>query len=88
MTGVGAPRRVAAFAAASGYSVVADASFPDHARVGPERLRAAMLHASRRGAEVILITEKDEHRWALPSDPPLPVRVLRTGLTPLDPTGA
>jgi tetraacyldisaccharide 4'-kinase len=87
MTGVGAPRRVAAFAAASGYAVVADASFPDHARVGPERLRGAMLQAARRGAEVILITEKDEHRWALPSDPPLPVRVLRTGLAPLDPTG-
>ena len=87
MTGVGAPHRVAAFAAASGYAVVADASFPDHARVGPERLREAMLHASRRGAEVILITEKDEHRWALPSDPPLPLRVLRTGLAPLDPTG-
>jgi tetraacyldisaccharide 4'-kinase len=86
MTGVGAPGRVAAFAAASGYTVVAEASFPDHARIHPERLREAMLRAAGRGAEVILITEKDEHRWVLPSDPPLPVRVLRTGLVPLDPS--
>jgi tetraacyldisaccharide 4'-kinase len=85
ITGVGAPGRVAGFAQASGYAVVAEASFPDHARVAPQRLRRAMLHAARRGAEVILITEKDEHRWTLPADPPLPVHVLRTGLRPLDP---
>lgn len=85
LTGVGAPERVAGFAEASGYAVVAQAPFPDHARVSPGRLREAMLRAARRGAEVILITEKDEHRWTMPSDPPLPVRVLRTELCPLDP---
>src|SRR5687767_14433453 len=85
LTGVGAPSRVEGFARASGFLVVSRASFPDHARVEPERLRAAMLQAARCGAEIILITAKDEYRWTLPDDPPLPVRVLRTGLAPLDP---
>jgi tetraacyldisaccharide 4'-kinase len=85
ITAVGDPNRVAAFAEQAGIRVVDYVSFPDHARVGPERLRRAMTLAARRGAEVALITEKDEHRWALPYDPPIPVRVLRTGLEPLDP---
>lgn len=85
MTGVGAPARVERFARASGIEVLAHASFPDHARVSTERLHRILGEAARRGAVSALITEKDEHRWALPPDPPLPVRVLRTGLIPLDP---
>jgi tetraacyldisaccharide 4'-kinase len=85
LTAVGAPARVARFAAGAGIDVVAQVSFPDHARVAPERLRRAIARAARAGAEIALITEKDEHRWSLPGDMPLPVGVIRTALRPIDP---
>ncbi|MGE5180160.1 MAG: tetraacyldisaccharide 4'-kinase, partial [Bacteroidota bacterium] len=85
LTAVGAPARVARFAASAGIDVVAQVSFPDHARVAPEGLRRAIARAARAGAEIALITEKDEHRWTLPGDAPIPVGVIRTSLRPLDP---
>lgn len=85
VTGVGAPERVTRFARAAGYDVVAHEAFPDHARVGAGRLRAALARAASRGAAVALLTEKDEHRWAIPADAPLPCRVLRATIEPLDP---
>ncbi|MGE5175311.1 MAG: tetraacyldisaccharide 4'-kinase [Hyphomicrobiales bacterium] len=88
LTAVGAPDRVARFARAHGADVVAHEAFPDHARVGAEPLRAAIARLAGRGARVALLTEKDEARWTLPADPPLPCRVLRTALEPLDPVDA
>jgi tetraacyldisaccharide 4'-kinase len=85
ITGVGSPDRVLAFAERAGIRVLHRTSFPDHARVEPERLRRSLEAAARSGAGVALITEKDEHRWILPDDAPLPVRVIRTGLVALDP---
>lgn len=85
LTAVGSPGRVERFVRGAGIDVAAHAAFPDHARVDPGRLREAMRRGARCGAVVALITEKDEHRWTLPPDPPIPVLALRTGLEPLDP---
>ncbi|HEV8128856.1 MAG TPA: tetraacyldisaccharide 4'-kinase, partial [Candidatus Eisenbacteria bacterium] len=85
ITGVGSPDRVLAFAEQAGIRVLHRTSFPDHARVEVSRMRRSLEAAARSGAGVALITEKDEHRWILPDDAPLPIRVIRTGLVPLDP---
>jgi tetraacyldisaccharide 4'-kinase len=85
ITAVGSPERVVAFAEQAGIRVLHRTSFPDHARVEASRLRRSLEAAARSGAGVALITEKDEHRWILPDDAPLPIRVIRTGLIPLDP---
>jgi len=85
LTAVGAPARVERFVRGAGIEVAAHAAFPDHARIAPERLREALREGARRGAAVALVTEKDEHRWTMPADPPIPVLALRTGLLPLDP---
>jgi tetraacyldisaccharide 4'-kinase len=85
LTAVGAPERVERFVRGAGIDVAAHAAFPDHARVGTDRLRDLLHRAARRGAVAALVTEKDEHRWTLPVDSPIPVLALRTGLVPLDP---
>jgi len=85
VSGVGAPERLTRFARASGIQVASHATFPDHARWTEDALRGAARDAARTGAEVLLITEKDEPRWPRGLTVPLPVRVLRTSLVPLDP---
>jgi tetraacyldisaccharide-1-P 4'-kinase len=65
--------------------VLAHSAFPDHARWNASSLRPALERARRERAEVILITEKDEVRWPPGIDPSIPVRVIRTGVRPLDP---
>ena len=85
ITAVGSPERVLAFAEQAGIRVLHQSSFPDHARVEMRRMRRSLEAAARSGAGVALITEKDEHRWSFPDDAPLPIRVIRTGLIPLDP---
>lgn len=85
LTGIGSPARVERFARAVGIPVAAHEAFPDHAVVPPDRLRAALERLRARGAAVALVTEKDEHRWAIPASPVLPVRVLRVDVAPLDP---
>lgn len=85
ITAVGSPDRVVAFAEHAGIRVLHQTSFPDHARVEPSRMRRSLEAAARSGAAVALITEKDEHRWSFPDDAPIPIRVIRTGLIPLDP---
>lgn len=84
VTAVGAPARVERLVAASGARIVHHASFPDHARFQEDELFRALERAARAGAVEALITEKDEARWPRPLNPPLPVRVIRTRLTPLD----
>jgi tetraacyldisaccharide 4'-kinase len=88
LTAVGAPERVERFARSAGIQVAGHVAFPDHAPVGATRLRAALAELRAHGAAVALVTEKDEHRWMLPDDPPIPVFVLRTELKPLDPVDA
>jgi tetraacyldisaccharide 4'-kinase len=85
VTGVGAPARVERLVAASGARIVHHASFPDHARFQEDELSRALERAALAGAAEALITEKDEARWPRAFDPPIPVRVIRTKLTPLDP---
>lgn len=85
VTGVGAPERVERLVAASGARIVHHASFPDHARFQEGDLARALERGASAGAAEALITEKDEARWPRSFHPPLPVRVLRTRLTPLDP---
>src|SRR5262249_45034646 len=87
LSGVGAPERLTRFARASGIPVVLHAAFPDHARWTEDALRRAAKDAARAGAETLLITEKDEPRWPRGLTLPLPVRVLRTSLVPLDDPG-
>lgn len=85
LSGVGSPRRLERFAKAAGADCRYHAAFPDHARWSEAPLRAAIERARRAGAEVIYVTEKDEPRWPESLDPPIPVRVLRTQIVPLDP---
>jgi tetraacyldisaccharide-1-P 4'-kinase len=85
VTGVGAPARVERLVAASGARIVHHASFPDHAKFQEDELARALEHAASEGATEALITEKDEARWPRSLNPPVPVRVIRTRLTPLDP---
>jgi tetraacyldisaccharide-1-P 4'-kinase len=85
VTGVGAPSRVERLLAASGARIVLHASFPDHARFREDDLARALDRAERAGATQALVTEKDEARWPRDVRAPIPVRVLRTRLEPLDP---
>jgi tetraacyldisaccharide 4'-kinase len=85
VTGVGAPERVERLVAASGARIVHHASFPDHARFREDDLARALDRGASAGAVLALITEKDEARWPHSFRPSLPVHVLRTRLTPLDP---
>ena len=87
VTGVGAPARVERLVRASGWRVVSHAAFPDHARWAEADLARALEHAAREGAGHARITEKDEARWPRRLRGPIPVAVLRTKLTPLDPIG-
>ena len=88
LTAVGSPRRVERFAAAAGISVRRHEALPDHALASPYTMIAALMRHRMFGATVALVTDKDEHRWVFPDPSPLPVRVLRTGLLPLDPVAA
>ena len=83
VTGVGSPGRAERFLRGEGITVVAHAAFPNHARWTPGELGRAIEGLRRRRAEMILIAEKDEPRWPAGLEGPLPVRVLRTTLSPL-----
>jgi tetraacyldisaccharide 4'-kinase len=88
VSGVGAPERLDGFARASGIQIVSHAAFPDHAAWTRSDIEGAAAEAVRRGAGVILTTEKDEARWPGAASLPVPVLVLRTSLLPLDPVEA
>jgi len=85
ISGVGSPARLERFVRGSGVDVKFHAAFPDHARWRGPELLAAVERARAAGAGSIWITEKDEPRWPRDLRPSLPVRVIRTGLRPLDP---
>ena len=87
VTGVGAPARVERLVRASGWRIVSHAAFPDHARWTEAELTRALERAAGEGAGQVLITEKDEARWPRRLEGPIPVAVLRTKLTSLDPIG-
>jgi len=84
LSGIGAPARLDRFLRGAGLDVRAHTPFPDHARWHASDLEAAVSRGGEAGAQMILITEKDEPRWPADLDPPLPVRVIRTGVRPLD----
>jgi tetraacyldisaccharide 4'-kinase len=88
VSGVGAPERLEGFARASGIRIVAHAAFPDHAAWSRCDVEGAAAEAVRKGAGVVLTTEKDEARWPGDASLPVPVLVLRTSLLPLDPVEA
>ncbi|HXL14907.1 MAG TPA: hypothetical protein VN972_02395, partial [Methylomirabilota bacterium] len=73
------------FIAGAGAEVRHHAAFPDHARWSGSSLAAALSRARLKGAELALITEKDEPRWPGHLEAALPVRVIRTRVLPLDP---
>ncbi len=83
VSGIGAPARLTRFILAAGLDLRYHAVFPDHARWSGSSLRAALSRGAREGAEVALITEKDEPRWPADLGGALPVRVIRTGIVPL-----
>jgi len=85
ISGVGSPARLERFARASGIRLASHSAFPDHARWNAGAVEEAIRSAAKAGAGVVLITEKDEPRWPAAVSSPLPVRVLRTSLYPLDP---
>ncbi|HYR52486.1 MAG TPA: tetraacyldisaccharide 4'-kinase [Candidatus Dormibacteraeota bacterium] len=85
ISGIGSPPRLTRFARGSGVDVKSHAAFPDHARWRGPELLAAVERARAAGAGSVWITEKDEPRWPRDLRPSLPVRVIRTGLRPLDP---
>lgn len=85
VSGIGAPDRLERFARAAGVPFVSHAAFPDHAAWTSGQVEAAAEDAARKGAGVILTTEKDEARWPSSAASPLPVYVLRTRLEPQGP---
>jgi len=85
ISGVGSPARLARFVRGLGVDVKSHAAFPDHARWRGPELLAAVERARAAGAGSVWITEKDEPRWPRDLRPSLPVRVIHTGLEPLDP---
>ena len=85
VSGIGAPERLERFARGSGIEIVTHAAFPDHAAWTAGEVERAVEEAARRGANVILTTEKDEARWPATLRSALPVLVLRTRLVPRDP---
>lgn len=86
ISGVGAPDRLARFVSGAGISVAGHAAFPNHTAWRPEDLLPAAEGLRRAGAEMLLITEKDEARWPRGFRPGLPARVIRTEL--VAPVGA
>jgi tetraacyldisaccharide 4'-kinase len=88
LSGVGAPERLERFARGAGVRIVSHAAFPDHAAWTSGQIEGAFFEAARKGAGVILTTEKDEARWPARIRSALPVLVLRTTLEPLDPVDA
>jgi tetraacyldisaccharide 4'-kinase len=85
LSGVGSPARLERFARASGIRLTSHSIFPDHARWSVGAVEEALRSAAKAGAGIALITEKDEPRWPAGLNSPIPVRVLRTSLRPLDP---
>jgi tetraacyldisaccharide 4'-kinase len=85
VSGIGAPGRLDRFLRAAGAEILFHAAFPDHARWSASSLRPVLARTRRDRAEMVLITEKDEMRWPPGLDPGVPIRVIRTGLCPLDP---
>ncbi len=85
VSGVGAPSRLVRFLRVAGADIRFHAAFPDHARWSASSIGGALSRARREGAEAVLLTEKDEPRWPSDAVAGLPVRVIRTGIEPLDP---
>ncbi len=85
VSGVGAPSRLTRFARGAGADLRMHAAFGDHARWSAAQLTAAIERARRAGAESVWITEKDEPRWPRDLRASLPVRVIRTGISAIDP---
>ena len=85
VSGIGTPARLDRFLRGAGAEVLFHDAFPDHARWSASSLRGPLARARRERADMILITEKDELRWPPGLGPDPPVRVLRTGVRPLDP---
>jgi tetraacyldisaccharide-1-P 4'-kinase len=83
LSGVGAPERLFRFARDQRFVVVRHAAFADHARWERGELGRTLEAAASAGAEMALITEKDEARWPARLESPIPVRVLRTELRPV-----
>ena len=86
VSGVGAPSRIERFLRGAGADLRLHAAFADHARWSTTELTAAVERARDAGAECALITEKDEARWPAGVAMALPVRVIRTAVSALDPT--
>jgi tetraacyldisaccharide 4'-kinase len=85
VSGIGAPARLERFVRGAGGEVRSHDAFADHARWSVESIRSAIGGARRNGADMVLITDKDEPRWPADLAAELPVRVIRTGVEPLDP---
>ena len=85
LSGVGAPQRLERFLRGAGVDVRLHVAYPDHARWRAASLTASAARARAAGADEILITAKDEPRWPAGVRGALPVRVIRSGIRPLDP---
>ena len=85
LSGVGAPQRLERFLRGAGADLRLHEAFPDHARWTKADLTAALRRAARARAAMVLITEKDEPRWPADLSSEVPLRVIRTGVEPLDP---
>lgn len=83
ISGVGAPDRLARFVSAEGFTVAGHAVFSNHAAWRRGSLESAAAGLRRAGAQLLLITGKDEPRWPRGFKPGIPVRVIRTELTPV-----
>jgi tetraacyldisaccharide 4'-kinase len=85
LSGVGAPERLAPFLRREGLEIAGHAVFANHAAWSRAALESSAAALRRAGAQVLLMTGKDEARWPEGLMPGLPARVIRTELVPVGP---
>jgi len=85
LSGVGAPDRLERFVRAEGLGIAGHAVFPNHAAWSRSDLESAAAALRRAGAQLILMTGKDEARWPRGLATGIPALVIRTQLVPVGP---
>ncbi|HET9952407.1 MAG TPA: tetraacyldisaccharide 4'-kinase [Candidatus Eisenbacteria bacterium] len=84
VSSVGDPDRLERFVRGAGLTPVEHLAFPDHGTWDGGRVARAAAALAARGAATLVVTDKDASRASLLGDVGLPIRILATGLSPVD----